>query len=193
MEIGSRIKARRSAAGLSQEELAEQVFVTRQTLSNWENNKTYPDINSLLRLSAVFKVSLDELVKGDIEKMKEQINAEDIRSFRRESRIFTVLIIIMVLSSVPLTLWDLWRGLAIWLCICAVALISSFRVERLKKKYDIHTYREIVAFSEGRRLDELQAAEEKGKRPYQKVLMVLGAAAAGALCAAIMSWLSAFI
>ena len=61
MEISTQIKQRRTAAGLSQEELAEQLFVTRQTLSNWETGKTYPDINSLLRLSAVFHVSLDEL------------------------------------------------------------------------------------------------------------------------------------
>ena len=66
MEISNQIKNRRTAAGISQEELAERIFISRQTLSNWETGKTYPDINSLLRLSEVFHVSLDELVKGDI-------------------------------------------------------------------------------------------------------------------------------
>ena len=73
MEIGNQIKQHRAALNLSQEELAEQIYVTRQPLSNWENGKTYPDVNSLLRLSDVFGVTLDELVKGDIPKMKEQI------------------------------------------------------------------------------------------------------------------------
>lgn len=50
-----------------QEDLAEKVFVTRQTISNWENAKNYPDINSLVLLSQLFGVSLDILVKGDLE------------------------------------------------------------------------------------------------------------------------------
>ena len=62
---------------LSQEELAEKVYVTRQTVSNWENGKSYPDIHSLLLLSSLFEVSLDELVKGDIELMKKEISKKD--------------------------------------------------------------------------------------------------------------------
>ena len=72
MEIGNQIKLHRTELGLSQEELAARVYVSRQTLSNWETGKTYPDINSLLRLAELFQVSLDDLVKGDIKKMKEQ-------------------------------------------------------------------------------------------------------------------------
>lgn len=186
MEIGTQIKQRRTAAGLSQEELAEQVFVTRQTLSNWENNKTYPDINSLLRLSAVFHVSLDELVKGDIPKMKEQINKEDIRKFNRESNIFTALFLLMILSVVPLVAWNRVIGTVIWLCICVVAMVSAFRVEKLKKQHNIQTYREIVAFTKGQRLDELEQARESGKRPYQKVLLTLGSALLGMIAAWIL-------
>ncbi|MBP3654615.1 MAG: helix-turn-helix domain-containing protein [Oscillospiraceae bacterium] len=186
MEIGTQIKQRRTAAGLSQEELAEQVFVTRQTLSNWENNKTYPDINSLLRLSAVFYVSLDELVKGDIPKMKEQINKEDIRKFNRESNIFTALFLLMILSVVPLVAWNRVIGTVIWLCICVVAMVSAFRVEKLKKQHNIQTYREIVAFTKGQRLDELEQARESGKRPYQKVLLTLGSALLGMIAAWIL-------
>ena len=193
MEIGTQIRNRRVDAGLSQEELAEQIFVTRQTLSNWENGKTYPDINSLLRLSSIFKVSLDELVKGDLQKMKEQINSEDIIKFRRESNVFAVLMAAMVLTAIPLTLWKQWIGIGIWLCICTIAMISAFRVERLKKKHNIHTYKEILAFQQGKKLDELEAAEEKGKRPYQKILLVLGSAVLGFLCSLLMIWLSNFI
>ena len=59
MEIGRQIKKDRHALALSQEDLAEKVFVTRQTISNWENAKNYPDINSLVLLSQLFGVSLD--------------------------------------------------------------------------------------------------------------------------------------
>ena len=58
--------------------LADKIFVTRQTVSNWENDKSYPDINSLVLMAEVFGVSLDNLVKGDIEEMNEKIKTEDI-------------------------------------------------------------------------------------------------------------------
>ena len=73
MEIGKQIKKYRIAMKLSQDALAEKIFVSRQTISNWENNKNYPDVKSLLILSSLFNVSLDVLVKGDLEEMKEII------------------------------------------------------------------------------------------------------------------------
>ena len=73
MELGNHIKHYRNEKGLSQEELAERVYVTRQTISNWENNKNYPDINSIVLLSEVFEISIDNLIKGDLEQMKREI------------------------------------------------------------------------------------------------------------------------
>ena len=70
MELHAQIKKYRANMKLSQEELADRVFVTRQTISNWENGKSYPDINSLLLLSQVFDISLDQLIKGDIDGYK---------------------------------------------------------------------------------------------------------------------------
>ena len=74
MEIGNRIRQYRTARGWNQEDLAEKAFVSRQTISNWENDKSYPDLQSLLLLGSLFGVSLDQLVKGDIENMTEIIN-----------------------------------------------------------------------------------------------------------------------
>ena len=73
MELGKQIKMYRLENKLSQEELANRIYVSRQTISNWENDKSYPDINSLVLLSEVFKVSLDKLIKGDIDVMKDVI------------------------------------------------------------------------------------------------------------------------
>ena len=67
MNIGIRIKKYREKQNISQEELALKIFVSRQTISNWENNKSYPDINSLIMLSEIFNVSLDDFIKNDIE------------------------------------------------------------------------------------------------------------------------------
>lgn len=81
MELNKQIKKYRKLLNLSQEELAEKVFVTRQTISNWENNKSYPDIHSLLLLSKIFNVSLDQLIKGDIDIMKEEIKSTNVKNF----------------------------------------------------------------------------------------------------------------
>lgn len=61
MEIGQQIIRYRKQQTRSQEKLAEKVYVSRQSISNWENDKTYPDIHSLLLLSQIFQVSSDQL------------------------------------------------------------------------------------------------------------------------------------
>ena len=58
MEVGNQIKKHRTENGWSQEVLAEKAFVSRQTVSNWENNKSYPDIHSLVLLGNIFNISL---------------------------------------------------------------------------------------------------------------------------------------
>ena len=79
MELGKQIKKYRQESQLSQEELANRVYVSRQTISNWENDKSYPDVTSLVLLSEVFQISLDKLIKGDIDTMKEVIKQEEIK------------------------------------------------------------------------------------------------------------------
>ena len=58
--------------------IANRVYVSRQTISNWENAKSYPDVNSLVLLSEIFQTSLDNLIKGDVEVMKDVIQKEEI-------------------------------------------------------------------------------------------------------------------
>ncbi len=173
MEISKQIKKHRLDAELSQEELAEKIFVTRQTISNWENNRSYPDINSLILLSNFFDISLDILVKGDLEEMKEEIKLEDIQQFNRDSKIYTALLAALVLSAAPLLFYLHRLGIVLWAALWSVSMYFAYRVEKQKKAHDIQTYREIVAFTEGQRLDEIQKNREIGKRPYQKVLIVL--------------------
>lgn len=146
MELGAQIKKYRNEYALSQDELAEKVFVSRQSISNWENGKTYPDIKSLLLLSEVFSVSLDQLVKGDIEMMKREIDAQELESFQKDSNIFTVLFFEILILPIPLAKFLGWWGLAAYLLVFAVGMYYAIRVEKHKKKFDIQTYKEIVAF-----------------------------------------------
>ena len=65
MNLGKKIMEMRKKAKLSQEKLAEKLNVTRQTISNWENGKFYPDIDALVKISKCFHISLDDLLSCD--------------------------------------------------------------------------------------------------------------------------------
>lgn len=73
MNLGCQIKYFRRRDQLSQEDLANKLYVSRQTISNWENDKRCPDVHNLLMLSSLFDVSLDDLVKGDVEIMEQKL------------------------------------------------------------------------------------------------------------------------
>ena len=77
MKFGGRLKNARTELNLTQEQVARDFFITRQTISSWENEKTYPDIASLIKLSDYFHVSLDTLLKED-SGMKEYLEKKEI-------------------------------------------------------------------------------------------------------------------
>ncbi|MDK0537962.1 helix-turn-helix transcriptional regulator [Clostridium perfringens] len=189
MEIGKQIKKYRTEMKFSQDELAEKIFVSRQTISNWENNKNYPDVKSLLLLSSLFNVSLDILIKGDLEEMKEKIKSEDIINFKNDGNIFSILLLCTILLPVPLVKFMGNIGGVIWGVIAIGAIYYAIRVEKYKKNFDIQTYREILSFLEGKNMDELQKNQEYGKRPYQKILLVIGVALLAILVSVIMVYI----
>ena len=176
MELGKQIKKHRQEARLSQEELADRVYVSRQTISNWENDKSYPDVNSLVLLGEIFQISLDKLIKGDIEIMREAIQKEDVEKMKHYGTVYTILLAATVVSAIPLFMWlGIWAIIP-WGMIYAAAMYFALKIEKIKKDNDIQTYKEIVAFSEGKRLDDIQKQREIGKRPYQKILLVISSA-----------------
>ena len=65
MNLGNRIKTEREKLNISQDDLAKKMDISRQAISKWETGSSYPDIEKILRLSEIFNLSLDELVKGD--------------------------------------------------------------------------------------------------------------------------------
>ena len=65
MTLGNRLQRLRQRQGLSQDALAEKLGVSRQAVSKWERDEAVPEVEKLLRLSELYGVSLDELVKGD--------------------------------------------------------------------------------------------------------------------------------
>ncbi len=169
----TRIPELRKARKISQEELAFKIFVSRQTISNWETNKSCPDVKSLIALSNIFNVSLDNFIKEDIEEMREIVEKTTIKKFNVMSFVFLVELIIVTISAYPLFSVDGYTGIIIWLCLFTVALYTASKIERFKKKYDIQTYKEILAFIDGKQLTYDETQQEIGKRNYQKIIFAL--------------------
>ena len=75
MGIEKKLKNARENANLTQEQVAQSIMVSRQTVSNWENGKSLPDIVSIVKLSSVYKISIDELL-GDDQKLQQKIEKD---------------------------------------------------------------------------------------------------------------------
>ena len=189
IDIGSKIKTLRLSKSMTQEQLAKALHVSAQAVSKWENGKSYPDIHSLLLLSALFDVSLDQLIKGDLETMKQEVNAADVKAMNRDAIIYTVLLAATIILPVPLLKWFDLYGLIPELLLWGSAMYFARRLERIKKANNVQSYKEILAFSEGKRLDEIEQKVEAGKRPYQKVLLALLTAGITLLVGMVLSWL----
>ena len=112
MEIGQKLKDKRASLGLSQEDLAEKIGVTRQTIANWEKGKTYPDIGSVLKLSDLYNVSLDELLKEDAAMRKHTEEAAALP--RRYWNILFEVAILLLPFGLLVAYWGLnWVGLGL--------------------------------------------------------------------------------
>ncbi len=107
MNLGNKILKIRKDNKMSQEQFAEILNVTRQTVSNWENGNNYPDIETLIMISDKFNISLDILLKGDKEMIKD-IN-EKIKNNKILKIIIIVLIIVIIGLIVGFKVHDYWK------------------------------------------------------------------------------------
>ncbi|WP_220752058.1 helix-turn-helix domain-containing protein [Apilactobacillus xinyiensis] len=101
MNFGQRLQNERIKNQLTQDEVANKLSVSRQTISSWENERTYPDINSLISLSDFYNISLDTLLKED-SGMKEYLEKNEIA--KNLKPILKILIFIDVLFLITMVL-----------------------------------------------------------------------------------------
>lgn len=103
MKIGDQLKKARLDKNLTQEEVAEKIFVSRQSISNWENNKTYPDIGNVIALSDLYEISLDELLKGSDNFMKHLEESTDIVKSNKKLIFFIILALLFMIVMAVFT------------------------------------------------------------------------------------------
>lgn len=171
MEIANQIKKYRNEKGYSQEELSERIFVSRQTISSWENGKSYPDIKSLLILSDIFNVSLENLVKGDVEKMKEIVKETDVKKSKENSNIFFIFLVCLILLTDPVLMLKKISGYVVYAVFIIITFYYGFKVEKQKKELNIRTFKEIVAFMEGKAITKRE--EKFNKNDLIKIFGII--------------------
>ncbi|MDE7366336.1 MAG: helix-turn-helix domain-containing protein [Lachnospiraceae bacterium] len=124
MEIGKKLKSVRLQKGFTQEAVAEKIQVSRQTISNWENEKSYPDIVSIVNLSNLYDISLDELLKEDkhmLEHLEESTNI-----VKSNKRLVVAVIINIVLLFALVLLSSIAPNKVMFLVVVFVLSIISF-------------------------------------------------------------------
>ena len=124
MEIGQKLKNARTASGLTQELVAEKLGVSRQTISNWENEKSYPDIVSVIALSDLYSISLDDLLKGDQNMMEHLEQSTNLVKSNQKLIAAILLNIFIVILLIALNLF-LHTGTYYLLLVFCLAVISS--------------------------------------------------------------------
>lgn len=104
MKLGQTIQKIRSDNDLTQSDFAEFFHVTRQTVSNWENEKSYPDLLTLIEISNRFNISLDSMLKDDIS-VTEKMNKDIMWGKWLKTASIAVVTFVVVLSSVRFAIW----------------------------------------------------------------------------------------
>ena len=192
MEVGMRIKEHRTQLGLSQDDLAQRIYVSRQTISSWENDKTYPDVQSLLILTQVFGTTVDDLIKGDVEAMTKTID-NDVRLMKRLSLVMLGFIVLMLAAlvwmCVQLTVWG-WSfaqvvpTIVLVFVLWGVAMFAALWAEKVKKRHDLVAYSELVAFCSGEPV-ERDTEQRRRSRLIPRWMRVVRTVGLTLLCMAI--------
>ncbi len=139
MDIGAKIRSARICAGLTQEQAAEALGVSRQTVSNWETEKTYPDILSVVHMSDLYRVSLDHLLRGETQDPTEYLNylkesTDIVKSNERKSKIILLASYLGIWAFSILCFWlftppgsaMVYSLLFLWLVLPVSILFVSF-------------------------------------------------------------------
>ena len=141
MELKDRLKELRANANLTQEDLANQIFVSRTLVSKWESGDRYPSKDNLARLAVLFQIPQDELIGG--QKEKDKYNKYNIISIAYSSvcGVMTLGLVVMMIISVVerLTINDGWTGIGGFIISIVFVLpfilgLVLFEAITLKKK-----------------------------------------------------------
>lgn len=144
MSISEKLKQARLAVNLTQEVVAEKVGVSRQTMSNWENGRSYPDIVSIIILSDIYGMTLDSLLKGDNEMIKHLKESTDVTksnkqlavSFLLAGAFCVVFVLIRIFVPIPQISGIIPSiiAMAVFVIGLIIALAGTINIKKLSEK-----------------------------------------------------------
>lgn len=134
MEIGKKLKDARMKSGFTQENVAEKINVSRQTISNWENEKSYPDIISVIELSDLYSISLDDLLKGDQEMMEHLEECTNVVRSNQKLIGAIILNVITVILLITLSMFLPDKSYYLLVVFCMAIMSSSVLLYQIIKR-----------------------------------------------------------
>lgn len=180
MDIGNQIRERRSRLGLSQDELAQRLYVSRVTISHWETGKTLPDVHSMLLLANLFDTTIDELVRGDVDEMREMVKRNEQRTKVFAVALATVEVIVITALAVTAVAGRDYLEPVLRLLLAVLVLAFSIAVlvaRRGAGAEDAKSAADLLGAATG---DPVEAARESGASLGMRlVLQVLAGLAVG--------------
>ena len=142
MDIGKRIQEARQKANLTQEQSAEKLGVSRQTISNWENEKTYPDIISVVKMSDIYDISLDHLLKEE-KTMSNYLNYLEkstnvVKSKNKLAKLILIITYLAIWAIALIVFWFFTSGsdamgyslMFLWFLLPVATVVLSFLIGR---------------------------------------------------------------
>lgn len=134
MDLEKKIIEMRKNKNLSQEQLAETLNVSRQTISNWENGRFYPDIDALVKISKYFNIALDDLLASDSNVLKHlKVSTDIVRS--NKNILYAIILNIFLIILFVITGILLEESIAIIITIFTISIISfSYLFYQIIKK-----------------------------------------------------------
>jgi len=155
-----------------------QAFVPREY---WTIEADFKDFKAVLdkyhgkEIEIPNEVSANEILDSLSKSFKiESVEEKEKKKFDKLSVIFTIEFITIIICSYPLLKFLKIWGMVIWIILFSITMITALKIEKVKKQYDIQTYKEILAFCSNTTLSRDDKNKELGKRPYQKIFLALG-------------------
>lgn len=180
MDIGNQIRERRARLGLSQDELAQKLYVSRVTISHWETGKTLPDVQSMLLFANLFDTTIDELVRGDVDEMHEMVKRSERRAKVFAVALATVEVIVITALAVTAVAGREYLEPVLRLLLAVLVLAFSIAVlvaRRGAGAEDAKSAADLLGAATG---DPIEAARESGASIGMRlVLQVLAGLAVG--------------
>ena len=171
MDIGNQIRERRQALGLSQEELAQRLYVSRVTVSHWETGKTLPDVQSMLLLANLFGTSIDEMVRGDVDEMREMVEKDEQQRKAFAIALGAVEVTVIAVLAFMVTVGRDYLDLALRLLLAVLVLASAVVVlvaRRQEGGRDARNAAELLGAASG---DPVEAARESASANAMRLVL----------------------